>query len=190
MGHDFFNRLVSTISYKNQYNQTVSGRNMIKNILLIGLLVLTAPAFAEEQTFKLSAEQEKMVFQTANEISECSGKMYALSELLNVMGKENASGHFQELGNGWYIAAAYTLLSLGAINDWQNAMTYAEERAKSFKKQTLSNFELTPDNEIEKQIEKLTEELTTCKLKWEEFQIKQVEEVRQKIYKAEENVEK
>ncbi len=107
------------------------------------LLVFLLPPFAAfGEGFQISTEDKEKSYQVSGEFSVCSGAYYAMAEVLLVTGSESAAQTFKENANGAYLSGAWLLASTGVIKNWQEAMHYAEEPAKSTKYQWMAQLEL------------------------------------------------
>ena len=99
---------------------------------LIPLLCWLVPALtsASEQP-AISAEDKEMLYETAEGFADCAGAYEAMSMTMKARGHENVAISVHEFANGAQIAGAWLLYSMGAIKDWQEALTFIKERAGS-----------------------------------------------------------
>ena len=154
-------------------------------VIFIYLFFLCGPVFAQDSNkeFSLSKEDEDMVFMISDELADCSGALYAVSELFAARDDKNSAQSFKELANGYYMVAAYQLFDMQIIPVWKSAISYAEGRADMRKVRYLSPFESALESETVKSLEDLGQITEACIEKLGEYQAEQATEMRRLLYK-------
>ncbi len=99
------------------------------------MLICIQPAHAENFDTKKSQEM-------AIKLAECGGVFSAMSQIMNEMGKKNASITFAETARGAYFAGAFSNHVSGNIPVWKNAISWAENIKETEKTYWLGLLEL------------------------------------------------
>lgn len=149
----------------------------MKFILFLSIIMMSAPAFAEEK-FVLSATDKKIVMDTANKFAQCSGFFLAMGWLSRNAGREEGAIDFENRARGWSLAGAYMMYSVDAIKDWQKAIAYEESVSQS----AAQSFKALIEGEKPENFAKVTEKFLkeTC-IPMVEYQESLVSQIREKM---------
>lgn len=120
-----------------------------KILYIVVITALTIPSIAaayyfykKSKTYILSPEDKEMVFETANNFSECAAYFDAISWVAEKAGLAEASAGFKNAYRGWYMAGAYILFSTGAVEEWPNAVNYTESMSNGASQNYRARYEV------------------------------------------------